>query len=788
MIEGKASYCPIPIISKTNQIIPVETRISKGVWNDRPVIFGVSKDISELKISEEKFSSAFLYSANIMAISLFETGEYIEVNQAFLDLFGLKREQVIGHNAIELGIFPVELRERLIQEFSKNNKLMNYEVTLEVKDKKVTGLFSANLIQIQNKKCWLTSMQNITDRKITEEALKQSKQELETIFSASPDGIAMTDINGNLVIASDKLAKMYGFDVDEMQTLIGRSIFDFIHPSDHHILKQNFNKLITNQIDEKVTQYLAVKKDKSTFYIEVNYSLINNHQGDPCNILFIGRDITQRKQIDEILQRWARIFEYSGWGIVIVSPDGKTMEMMNPAFAKMHGYNETELVNQNLSVVFSSDSFTKICTFTGNDQTQIHQSWEAVNIKKSNEYFPVLIDTTRVNDQLGIIQYYVINVMDISERKLSEVALRESETRLRLAIEGSKAGTWDWNIQTGEVIYGQYWAEMIGYSIEEIEPNIDSWEKLICPEDLINVKTALKNHFDGHTPFYEAEHRMKTKTGEWKWILDKGMVVSRDENGSPLRAIGTHVDIDASKKAQIKLLEYNKQLKELDATKDKLFSIIAHDLKNPISGVLAISGLLVENFKKYEIQKNEKFLDQIHNASKNALNLLENLLYWARSQTGKMAFNPEKYLLSPLINESIEVTKSAARIKFIHIDTLIDEKLVVNVDQNLMQTVLRNLVTNAIKFTNPGGNITIEAKNIDNKVQISVTDNGVGMTKSQLEKLFSKEITEITAGTANEKGSGLGLLICKEFVEMHNGTISVESEPGKGSRFNILLP
>jgi len=168
--------------------------------------------------------------------------------------------------------------------------------------------------------------------------------------------------------------------------------------------------------------------------------------------------------------------------------------------------------------------------------------------------------------------------------------------------------------------------------------------------------------------------------------------------------------------------------------------------------------------------------------------LLENLLYWARSQTGKMAFNPEKYLLSPLINESIEVTKSAARIKFIHIDTLIDEKLVVNVDQNLMQTVLRNLVTNAIKFTNPGGNITIEAKNIDNKVQISVTDNGVGMTKSQLEKLFSKEITEITAGTANEKGSGLGLLICKEFVEMHNGTISVESEPGKGSRFNILLP
>ncbi len=230
------------------------------------------------------------------------------------------------------------------------------------------------------------------------------------------------------------------------------------------------------------------------------------------------------------------------------------------------------------------------------------------------------------------------------------------------------------------------------------------------------------------------------------------------------------------------------KLEELNVTKDKLFSIIAHDLRSPFNSILGLSELLIENQRDFKIAESEKYLGLINSSAQNTLVLLDNLLNWAKSQTGQINFNPQKIILSSIISEIIELSNSAAIAKEISLIQNKPDEIEVYADEDMLKTVLRNLISNAIKFTKPGGNIQVLAKREQSRVEITISDNGVGMNKKMIDKLFRIESNESTIGTANEKGSGLGLLLCKEFVEKLGGKIWVESEEGKGSDFKFTLP
>ena len=232
----------------------------------------------------------------------------------------------------------------------------------------------------------------------------------------------------------------------------------------------------------------------------------------------------------------------------------------------------------------------------------------------------------------------------------------------------------------------------------------------------------------------------------------------------------------------------NKELVESNNTKDKLFSIIAHDLRGPFNSILGFSDLLFENLQEFEIAETKELLGIINASAKNTLVLLDNLLNWAKSQTGQINFKPEKVVLSPIIQEVFELSNSSAQNKNIVLNYIQSEEIVVLADSNMIKTVLRNLISNAIKFTNSNGKIDVYALQNDKFIEIAVSDNGVGMNEETRNKLFSIETNETTLGTANEKGSGLGLLLCKEFVEKHGGKIWIESEEGKGSIFYFTLP
>lgn len=247
-------------------------------------------------------------------------------------------------------------------------------------------------------------------------------------------------------------------------------------------------------------------------------------------------------------------------------------------------------------------------------------------------------------------------------------------------------------------------------------------------------------------------------------------------------------DITKRVEAEQALRERESQLKQLNTTKDKLFSIIAHDLRSPFNGILGFSELLIKNNKDFELAESEKYLEIINSSAKNTLVLLDNLLHWAKTQTGQINYNPEKVNLVSIIKEVLEISTSIAEIKNITLNYIQSNVTEVYADVNMLKIVLLNLISNAIKFTNPNGEIEVSAIQNQNNIEITVSDNGVGMNEETLNELFKIGKTVITNGTAAEKGSGLGLVLCEEFVEKQGGTIWVESKLGKGSDFKFTIP
>jgi signal transduction histidine kinase len=251
---------------------------------------------------------------------------------------------------------------------------------------------------------------------------------------------------------------------------------------------------------------------------------------------------------------------------------------------------------------------------------------------------------------------------------------------------------------------------------------------------------------------------------------------------------GTLNDITERKKAEQLILSQNQELKKLNAEKDKFFSIIAHDMKSPVNSIKGFSELLIELVEDRDYEKIKEFAGIILLSTNRAISLLTNLLEWSQSQSGRMAFNPEYFELNSVLNEVVLLFNGNAEQKFIKIVNEIDAGVKINADKRMIGSVLRNLISNAIKFTNPGGKITITTVIEENEIVISVADTGVGIKKERLDKLFSISESYSTQGTQKEKGTGLGLILSKEFVEKHNGKIRAESTVGVGTVFYVSLP
>ena len=361
-------------------------------------------------------------------------------------------------------------------------------------------------------------------------------------------------------------------------------------------------------------------------------------------------------------------------------------------------------------------------------------------------------------------------------KELEKLSIVASETDNAIMIMDFE-GNLEWINEGLTRLYGYTYEQFIS----EVGRNILTFS--MNPE----IKTIFKKCISEKKSIVYTSHE-KTRRGKRLWAQTTlTPILDRDNEVIMLVAIDS--DISKIKLAESKISAQRDNLEKLNAAKDKFFSIIAHDLKNPFSVLLSVTTSLTEAFDDLsDLEKNMSII-RINKSVSLLYNLLENLLQWSMSQTGRLKYNPEKNNLFLLVLHNISLLKMNAEKRNISIINNLEEDIYVFVDTDMINTVIRNLVSNAIKFNVNGGTIEINALQKNNMIEIEVKDTGVGLTDEDIKKLFRIDVKNTSIGSGNkEKGTGIGLILCKEFVEKNGGQIRVSSEKGKGSRFCFTVP
>ena len=374
-------------------------------------------------------------------------------------------------------------------------------------------------------------------------------------------------------------------------------------------------------------------------------------------------------------------------------------------------------------------------------------------------------------------------IRNITERKLSEQTLKESEKKYRFIVENVAEGIGFVNSDeefvvvnaTAERIFGVGKGDLLGKNLKEF----------LSEDQYLAIINQTKNRAKGQESDYEFEITRPDGAKRTLFII---AVPQFDENNLFIGTHGIFRDITEQKKAELALKESETKLRQLNVDKDRFISIIGHDLRNPFNNLLGLTEVLTEDIHKLNKDEVENIANDINKSARTTYNLLDDILMWARTQQGNIPFKPQNLNFKDICKETLEILTPNANTKNITINCYSEDHINVFADNEMLRTILRNLLTNAIKFTNSGGKITINAELNSGNVTISVSDNGVGIPPENMAKLYDISEVLTTKGTSGETGTGLGLLLCKEFVEKHGGKIWVESEVGKGSIFYFTIP
>lgn len=418
------------------------------------------------------------------------------------------------------------------------------------------------------------------------------------------------------------------------------------------------------------------------------------------------------------------------------------------------------------------------------------------NLKKLNlniNDFP-LHDS--VSDYLFLLQAKNTALADAKKlnNKLSiqRGELRKSEEQLKLALDAVEEGLWDWNLQTGEVYRSQHWFTMLGYQPDEWEQNVQTKHRLIHPDDRLIMQKRLIGHFQGKITVYEAEVRLLTKSGKWKWILDRGKLVSYDQKGKPLRMVGTILDISDRKQAEEKLQLAKQAAETANNAKSDFLAIMSHEIRTPMNAVIGMANLLLETSLQAE---QIDYVQTIRNSGDALLTIINDILDFSKIESGKLELEKSLFDLRVCVEEALDLLAPQASSKGIELICQLEPHTPTQVigDITRLRQIICNLVSNAVKFTTVGEIVvtisthqveqTDTSSQVTRKILFAVSDTGIGIPRDRLDRLF-KPFSQVDASTTRRYGgTGLGLAISKRLAEIMGGRMWVESEEGKGSTF-----
>lgn len=595
------------------------------------------------------------------------------------------------------------------------------------------------------------------------------------IFESSIDGIIISNPEGKVIHANQAACKMLGYSIDELKELTGTEIVDQSDLKAHLAIQKR-------QTTGHVLAELKFKrKDNSTFPVEASSHIFTSSEGKEL-VCVIFRDITDKQRIREGLdqalemisaseRRFRGLIQNLSDVIILMDKNWKVL-YASPSMEKVTGYTlEERLGTSGLDWIHPDD----IPAVMENAKDVLEKKIEkCIEIRAKHKTKGWIWTETIASNFLDdpAINAIVINYRDIDDRKKINEEHQLLESRYRALASNFPNGVvslFDHNLKyvviEGEEIkrFGLSKEKMEGKAASEVWPEYVS--KIIIP----HWQAALKgNH---HVFEIQVEGQ----------FFEAHTLPVRNDKGEIILGMGLFENITERKKIE-------KELNEINESKDKLFSIISHDLRSPFTSLLGLSEYLMTETGNISTDEIIHIASSIHTSAKSLLVLLDNLLQWSRFKTGKIMYTPETFELNELIHQTITTYKSTASKKNIDITFSAEGDYKVFADHYMADTVLRNLLSNAIKFTNRGGRIHIITSLKNDMAKITISDDGVGISEENMHKLFKVGEQISTRGTENEVGTGLGLTLCKEFIDINNGTIDFNSQPDIGTTVSFTLP
>ncbi len=778
----------------------------------------------ELEISKANLTSLLESSEEMMA-SFGINSELTSFNSSFYEnmhfLFGIV--PLIGMNIFSefQKSYYEWFYEKINRAYSGENATEILPIINQNKDLVFYKFTFAPILNSGNINGIILNGKNITKEKEVEIKLNISNRKLDNLLSNIPDCVWSITINNHSELVNFYISTNIEFLTGMNSTYFLDSYenyFKYIHQDDQNRYKANINNIINNHKYEKFLDFRLVKYDGTIYWVRdsINLELLDNGSKIIYGVI---SDITKIKNINfQLKQSESKLKAIFDNSIIAISIQNRltNFELFNTALCDITGYSKEELHKlTEISITHTEDVElnTKYLTDIFDGKIK-NASYEIRYFRKDGTSVWILKSISIMSQANNKIETVLSMIIDINSKKLAEQTLNDKELLLHNITEYANDGivmidnfgkVSYWNKAATE-IFGYNYDEIVGKDLHQILASKEDYNSFVkvFPKFKISGEGKLVNKTyemitikkDG-THFPVELSLSPVKIGNyWQAIAIIRDITERKEiEYDTLKLLEEiHISRDLIEEEKVKMNELNnklyeseQQLIEIISMRDKFFKIIAHDLRNPIGSFGQLTSLMQENWSELDDNDKIEIIASLDKAATSAYNLLENLLEWARLQTQNTGLNQQNIDLMPLVAKIIGTLELSAENKNIKIQNQLSMNTFAFIDREMIQTVFRNIISNAIKFTKANGLIIISCKEIGNFWEICIEDNGVGMTQEKLSNLFRIDQQVSTRGTNNEKGTGLGLILCKEFIEKNGGKIFVNSEIGKGTKFFFTL-
>ena len=599
------------------------------------------------------------------------------------------------------------------------------------------------------------------------------------VIDQSANLILLSDPSGVIIYVNERFQQLSKYSENELlghHTRINKS------GEQSALFYRNMWKTIN---DGKVFrgQFKNRAKDGSFYWLETTITPLKDKIGNIIAFLSVSENITYQNILDErysiSIEFYKRLIRHLPHTGIILTTDSDVVSLAEGEVISLLTLKTRLNIGQKSSLFFDEvglGQLNKDIAQVFKENRLMTRTIEVLNFSFRIQLIPMPNVADTPNHVLVLLQ-------DITEYTNLLRDSMSNQKRLEAMFSNAGAGV---AILDRDGFFKQTngtWDDLIGHKIVynlEIRDVVHSGDYLPLMKSMVELE-------NGVIDSYRGEIRVVNKQKEVKWI-DLSMTSMFDEKLNQQLMIIIATDIDEAKKSKAALIEREQLLEEMNRTKDKFFSILSHDLRNPFNSLVGFSEYILESFDTLKPQEIKDFVTIMRDSAENTLELLENLLDWSRSQQGKIEWHPKAIDVRKMSEIAIRQVSSASEKKEITIENRIDNAISAFFDPNMISTVIRNIVSNGVKFSNRGSKIIINSVVENDKVVLSFEDFGKGIPPENMEKLFKVGQLESESGTENELGTGLGLILCKEFVEINKGKIWVQSELGKGSTFFFSIP